>query len=148
VPPDPAPIPALVQPLYEWMMRTDARRACIPASNGIMSARGMARHYAALLPGGVDGVELLKPETVRAASAVYSAPEQDKDSLLQAMGYRLACFEPLSFGHAGYGGATGFADLSTGYAVGFARNHFSAHDPLVEIYALLRAAAGVGEKKD
>ncbi len=55
-------------PLRDWMNRPDARRACIPASNGIMSARAVARHYAALLPGGVDGVELLPPERIRLAT--------------------------------------------------------------------------------
>jgi len=34
-----------------------------------MSARAIARHYAALLPGGVDGVALLPPERVREATA-------------------------------------------------------------------------------
>jgi CubicO group peptidase (beta-lactamase class C family) len=144
--PDPQAIPALVQPLDRWMMRNDARRACIPASNGIMTARGIARHYAALLPGGVDGVSLLPQERVRVASASYPAPERTNDSLHQGMGYRKAYFMPETFGHGGFGGATGFADLPTGYAVGFARNHFSSHDPLVEIFAALKKAAGVVEK--
>ena len=58
----PASVPAWMQPLHSMMNRPDARRACIPASNGIMTARAVARHYAALLPGGVDGIELLPPD--------------------------------------------------------------------------------------
>lgn len=58
-------VPSWVNPLHAWMNREDARRACIPASSGIMSARAIARHYASLLPGGVDGVELLPPPAHR-----------------------------------------------------------------------------------
>jgi CubicO group peptidase (beta-lactamase class C family) len=143
LPPDPNPIPALVQPLDAWMMRTDARRACVPGSNGIMTARGIARHYAALLPGGVDGVSLLPEERVRVATAAYPAPGE---TLRQGMGYRDGGLTAESFGHAGYGGAMGFGDIGTGYALGFARNHFSAHDPLKEIYALLGKAVKKGRQ--
>ena len=55
-------IPPALQPLYVWMNRPDAQRACNPAGSGVMSAQSIARHYAALVPGGVDGVSLL-PET-------------------------------------------------------------------------------------
>jgi CubicO group peptidase (beta-lactamase class C family) len=142
VPPDPQAIPRLVQPLEVWMMRTDARRACIPASNGIMTARGIARHYAALLPGGVDGVKLLPEERVRIASASCPTPDRAADSLIQALGYGRGYFMPESFGHGGFGGAAGFADVPTGYAVGFVRNHFSGHNPLAEIFELLKKAVG------
>src|SRR5262249_12177992 len=64
----PQQIPAWMSPLHEMMNRPDARRACIPASNGIMTARAIARHYAALLPGGVDGIELLSPDRIREAT--------------------------------------------------------------------------------
>ena len=67
-----AAIPLWIQPLHEWMNTADARRACIPASSGIMSARAVARHYAALVPGGVDGVELLPPARVKAATVLQN----------------------------------------------------------------------------
>lgn len=124
---EPQSIPNWVQPLYRFMNRADVRRACIPASNGIATAHDLARHYAALIPGGVDGVELLPPARVaRALEQVdttipttmgprglgYGLGEDGA-----AMGTRLTCF-----GHGGYGGSLGFADLDHGLAVGFVRN--------------------------
>jgi len=123
----PQAIPNWVQPLYRFMNRPDVRRACIPASNGIMTARDLARHYAALCPGGVDGVELLtKDRVARALEAVDAdvpttmGPRGLGYGLGEAgaaMGSRTTCF-----GHGGFGGSLGFADLDYGLAVGFARN--------------------------
>ena len=124
---EPQSIPNWVQPLYQFMNRADVRRACIPASNAIMTAHDLARHYAALLPGGVDGVELLPPSrvarvletldpavptTMGVRGLGYGLGEEGA-----AMGRRQTCF-----GHAGHGGALGFADLDHGLAVGFVRN--------------------------
>ena len=50
----------------------DVQAAEIPASNGIGTARGLARMYAALI-GEVDGVRLFTPET-RAAAARSRRP--------------------------------------------------------------------------
>lgn len=123
----PQSIPNWVQPLYQFMNRTDVRRACIPASNGIMTAMDLARHYAALCPGGVDGVELLPPERmakaleqVDAAVPTTMGPRGLGYGLGEdgsVMGSRKTCF-----GHGGFGGSLGFADLDYGLAVGFARN--------------------------
>lgn len=123
----PQSIPNWVQPLHHFMNRADVRRACIPASNGIMTARDLARHYAALCPGGVDGVELLTPawvaltlEQVDKAVPTTMGPRGLGYGLGEAgaaMGTRPTCF-----GHGGYGGSLGFADLDYGLAVGFARN--------------------------
>ena len=66
----PQSVPASLGPLHAWMNRPDVRRACIPASNGIMNAHAIARHYAALLPGGVDGIQLLPPDRVKLATAL------------------------------------------------------------------------------
>lgn len=123
----PQSIPNWVQPLYAFMNRPDVRRSCIPASNGIMTAHDLARHYAALCPGGVDGVELLSPAcvsraletsdpsvptTMGARGLGYGLGEEGS-----AMGRRRTCF-----GHGGHGGSLGFADLDHGLAVGFVRN--------------------------
>jgi len=97
---NPQAIPALVQPLHEWMNRPDARRACIPASNGIMTARAIARPYAALLPGGVDGVELLPPERIRLATETQWPGNAKPGD--QPPGHRL-----------GYGVGTPFSATST-----------------------------------
>jgi CubicO group peptidase (beta-lactamase class C family) len=139
----PQAIPSLLQPLHDWMNRSDARRACIPASNGIMTARAIARHYAALLPGGVDGVELLPPSRIRSALApqAYANMLPDDPPLNQRLGYTVGHASSLSaFGHNGYGGSVGFADLERGLAFGFARNRFDHEGTLPRILETLREA--------
>lgn len=120
-------IPNWVQPLYEFMNRADVRRACLPASNGIMTAHDLARHYAALCPGGVDGVELLPPSTI---ARVLAAPDPKESGTVIARGLGYGLGEPgaamgsreTCFGHGGHGGSLGFADLDHGLAVAFVRN--------------------------
>jgi CubicO group peptidase (beta-lactamase class C family) len=141
--PDPQPAPAFMQPLWRWMNRADARRACVPGANGVMSARAVARHYAALLPGGIDGVELLPPARVRLATAPRPTGSPDDGSAQQALGYGLGGFTPACFGHGGYGGSQGWADPENRLAFGFTRNFFSPHDPLAPIYAELRNHLGL-----
>jgi CubicO group peptidase (beta-lactamase class C family) len=109
--------------------RPDVRRAVIPAGGGIMSARAVARHYAALI-GEVDGVRLLPPERV----AIATALQTDAQDLVlglptrKGLGYflggpRSPMSERLtSFGHPGAGGSIGFADPEYGLAVGFTKN--------------------------
>lgn len=123
----PQSVPNWLQPLYQFMNRADVRRACVPASNGIMTAHDLARHYAALCPGGVDGVELLPP--ARLALALEPADSSVPTSLGpmglgyglggegSVMGGRKTCF-----GHGGHGGSLGFADLDHGLALAFARS--------------------------
>jgi CubicO group peptidase (beta-lactamase class C family) len=125
----PQSIPAWICPLHEWMNRPDARRACIPGSNGIMTAKAIARHYAALLPGGVDGVELLSPSRVR----MVTEPLKLKDGipLAKSMGYDIEAKDSIRglrssvFGHGGYGGSIAFADPENHLAVGLVKNLFS-----------------------
>lgn len=127
----PSPIPASLQPLHAFMNRPDMRRACVPASSGIMTARAIARHYAALLPGGVDGVELLPPDRVRMATELQIAPDVTGADFRRYLGYALAEYPGThagAFGHGGYGGSTGFADPATGLAVGLTRNLFNDSD--------------------
>ena len=50
------------------------RRACIPSANGVANAESIARHYAALIAE-VDGVRLLKPETVSFATRLRRAED-------------------------------------------------------------------------
>ena len=142
----PQAIPALVQPLYVWMNRPDARRACLPASNGIMTARAIARHYAALLPGGVDGIELLPPERVRRAiepqrpgNAQPGDPPPN-----HRLGYMVSeIFPGTEFGHDGYGGAIGGANLDHQLAFGFTRNRFSSESPRPRLSQTLRQTFGL-----
>jgi len=149
----PQSIPNWVQPLYAFMNRPDVRRACIPASNGIMTARDLARHYAALCPGGVDGVELLPPGRVR------QAVEPQKPTVPTTMGARGLGYglggegvamgrRQTCFGHGGHGGALGFADLDHGLAVGFARNRLrdpSGVDTARLLVETVRRGLGIGD---
>jgi len=136
----PQAIPALVQPLHAWMNRPDARRACLPASNGIMTARSIARHYAALLPGGVDGIELLPPERIRVAIEPRSSGKQKTgEPASHRLGYSVGTpFSPTSFGHGGYGGSIGFADIASSLSFGFTRNRFDSNTSLPRIIETLR----------
>jgi len=140
-------VPACMLPLYRWMNTREAHLACSPASNGIMSARAIARHYAALLPEGVDGVALLPPERVAAATVLQrpdnSAPETDPPMHV-GLGYHLG--EPGTamgtgqtvFGHSGAGGSVGFADPEYRLAFAFTRNLLSDANTAITLADELR----------
>lgn len=136
-------IPAWVLPLHSWMNHSDARRACIPATNGIMSALALSRHYAALLPGGVDGVQLLSPACTKLAAELAVLP--DGSLITRGLGYIAAGHSetlgdvPGVFGSIGYGGSYGFADPENKLAVGFTKNMFSNSDIGVSVVKKLRS---------
>jgi CubicO group peptidase (beta-lactamase class C family) len=103
-------------------------RAEVPAANGMASARALARMYAACL-GEVDGVRLLRPETVAAAMV----PQTSGTDLVLTfasrfgLGFQLSFPErPMagdgSFGHYGIGGSVGFAHPERGLAFGYVVN--------------------------
>ncbi|GHT85166.1 hypothetical protein FACS18947_3590 [Bacteroidia bacterium] len=52
-------------PMCDWINQGSTLQACIPAGNGVFNALSLARFYAALLPGGVDGVSLLSENTLK-----------------------------------------------------------------------------------
>lgn len=147
----PQSIPGWMWPLVTWMNRPDVRRACIPASNGIMTARALARHYAALLPGGVGGVELLPPERVRLATQLQVPSVNPADGAQQrrGLGYllggdpNLMGSRPAAFGHGGYGGALGFADPDYRLAVGFTKNFYSPNNSASQVLCELRESLGI-----
>ncbi len=151
-PPDPVAersIPPYVRPLEDWMNRADIQRACIPASNGIMSARGIAKHYAALI--GTLGVRILSPEALDRAIALNAPPGLGAAQVTSrfGLGYGLSGPESepgRSFGHGGYGGATGSADRGCGLAIAVTKNRMSdSQQPgSVELITReIRAALGV-----
>jgi CubicO group peptidase (beta-lactamase class C family) len=107
----------------------EVQAAELPASNGIGTARGLARMYAALIDE-VDGVQLFTPATLA------SATEEQASGADQVMvvpsrfssGYMLPTETnpmtgPNSFGHTGRGGSLGFADPEHGIAFGYVMNH-------------------------
>jgi CubicO group peptidase (beta-lactamase class C family) len=121
----------------------------IPAANGITNARSLARMYAACI-GDVDGVRLLRPDTLARAIAVQSAGE---DLVLgyetrYATGFQLSFpFRPMagegSFGHYGMGGSVGFAHPERGLAFAYVMQQMlpsGGIDP--RPHALVRALLG------
>jgi CubicO group peptidase (beta-lactamase class C family) len=122
------------------------RAAALPATNGIATADGLARFYAALISE-VDGVRLFDPATVELARAEESAGP-DRVLVVNTrfgLGYMLhgtasPLLGPGSFGHPGRGGALGFADPDSGIAFGYVTNGFRktvTADPRAQ--ALVRA---------
>jgi CubicO group peptidase (beta-lactamase class C family) len=107
----------------------EVQAAEIPSSNGICTADGLARLYAALI-GEVDGARILDAATTTAAVAEQAAGT-DRVLLVPsryASGYMLPTQEaplggPSSFGHPGRGGSLGFADPESGIAFGYVVNH-------------------------
>ena len=99
-----------------------------PSSNGVSNAHAMAKIYAALLPGGVNGIRLLKEETLRNALKLERSPDDPVEPAQWdkfGLGYALCGPCPpwnRMFGHGGACGSEGFADQETGYAVGFTKN--------------------------
>lgn len=104
------------------------RAAELPASNGIATARGLARCYAAMI-GEVDGHRLFAPATLTLARTEESA---GPDRVLVVgtrfgLGFMLhgpaaPLLAPGSFGHPGRGGSLGFADPESGIAFGYVTN--------------------------
>lgn len=125
--PGPQSVTAKLGTLHEMMNRRALQEACIPATSGVMSARAVARHYAALLPGGVDGIELLSPARVREITTVRESEPADINHVLGygLHGERAPVGQPaIAFGHGGHGGSIGFAETVHHYAVGYTRNRF------------------------
>ena len=106
----------------------ELHRAELPSSNGIGTARAVARFYAALV-GDTEGKRILSADTIARAARVQS---EGPDALLHlptrfALGYMLpptlspACPESC-FGHPGAGGSLGFADPEAGLGFGYVMN--------------------------
>lgn len=121
--------------LIDRMAERAGRAAVVPAGNGIANARAMARLYAACI-GEVDGVRLLRPETVEIARAPRTDALDGPPPLVirgpapQRFGLGFELPRPTlpmlgegSFGHPGAGGRLAFAHPESGYAVGYACNN-------------------------
>jgi len=112
-----------------------ARRAQIPAANGILSARALAKVYAAAVSQ-VDGTgPLLTPDSITDATTVRSAGD-GWDRGVNAEGSRFSTGflldglpnQPMlsqsSFGHDGASGSIGFADADRKVGFGYLTNQF------------------------
>ena len=104
------------------------RASEVPAGNGIGTARALSRIYAAAI-GPLDGIRLLDPQTLKAATRTQSRGED------LVMGYETHFgtgfqlpfpFRPMagegSFGHYGMGGSVAFAHPERGFSFAYTMN--------------------------
>ena len=138
----------------EFANRPQWRRAEIPAANGHGNARSVARIMAALACGGrLDRVRLLDEPTIARAIETQS---DAKDLVLGfplrwGLGFMLVSEtlplspNPRTFGHGGWGGSLGFADLDAHASFAYVMNQMShgtagdsrAFGPIRAFYAAL-----------
>jgi CubicO group peptidase (beta-lactamase class C family) len=108
--------------------RREFHAAEMPSSNGIGTARSLARFYGGLV-GAVDGVRLLRPETIALArtpqvdgpDAVIMIPTRFGMGFMLPPALSLAAHEG-AFGHPGAGGSLGFADPEAELGFGYVMN--------------------------
>ena len=134
----------------------------MPAANGVVTARALARMYGALAnQGEVDGTRLLSPEMT--ASLTGRRDLRPDRNLALPLSFHLGYhsvpfavpFAPVlpGFGHVGLGGSLGWADPSSGLAFAFVHNRllspFVVTDQagFIGIGALLEQAAAKARKR-
>ena len=127
-------------------------RAEIPAANGVATARALARLYGCLAAGGrIDGIRLLKPETVAAGAIERSSgPDPLTGRMLRfGTGFELAgtpsSLGPAddAFGHTGAGGSShgAWPGLATGFSFVVSQMRTETRDGrAAAVLAALRAA--------
>jgi CubicO group peptidase (beta-lactamase class C family) len=117
--------------------RREVEKAAIPGSGGIMSARGVARHYAMLANWGeLDGVRILPEARIRAGMELQSF-EWDEIywvRVRRSLGWRRGrdcgpLASPEALGHVGGGGSFAYADPARRLGIGFAKNYFTYNAP-------------------
>jgi CubicO group peptidase (beta-lactamase class C family) len=121
----------------EVFNRRAVQQAAIPGSGGIMSARGLARHYAMLANWGeLGGVRILPEARIRAGMELQSFEWDEiyRVRVRRSLGWRrgsdcgpLASREAL--GHVGGGGSFAYADPMRRIGIGFAKNYFTYNTP-------------------
>jgi CubicO group peptidase (beta-lactamase class C family) len=134
-PPPPEPgsaldraIPPGVQPTAAFANHPEVLQADIP-SQGTMSARAVARMYAALL-GHIDGVELVSPArlatmatpTVSGTDQVVGIPTTSALGYSPARPGGVESRPGSTFGMIGSNGSAAYADIDSGVAVAVMRN--------------------------
>lgn len=99
----------------------------IPASNGVCTARSLARLFAALVDE-VDGRRVLRPETL-AAARIQQVAGMDRVMSRTTrfstgfMLYPAAGAASHTFGYTGRGGSMGFGNVDSGVAFGYVTNY-------------------------
>ena len=106
-------------------------RACLPAMNGVATARSLAKMYAMLAMGGaLDGVRYVSEDIIRKASEVQTR-RADRVAIYPLhwkLGYHRADASilavPAAFGHFGLGGAGGWANPELKLSFAFLHSGF------------------------
>jgi len=124
----------------------------MPAANGVVTARGLARMYGAIANGGeIDGTRFLSRELVAGLTGRRSL-QRDRNIFVPMafhLGYHSLPYGNImpGFGHVGMGGSVGWTDPASGVAFALVHNRLLSpfvmtdHAAFVGIYALLRQAA-------
>ena len=128
----------LDEPIAEILNRPQVRAAQIPSANISVSARALAKHYAALV-GEVDGVRLLSESQLERIfshrvefndlfmNGVFSRPQAPPRALVYMLNTGnikdQSFYGPNlgAFGHDGYGGAFGYADPEAKLGLGYTK---------------------------
>ncbi len=148
-------MPISVSPQPKVYNRADVRQAVLPGGGGVMTARALAKLYAALV-GEVDGRRLMREERLAMATTLQT----DRHDLVldehqrKALGYMLGSETsplgplPYVFGHPGAGGSLGFGDPRHGFAFALTKNRLVWDRPVHETAAFrvgqhLRKALGL-----
>lgn len=130
----------------------------IPAANGVVTARALARMYGAIANGGeVDGTQFLSRRLVAGLTG-ERVIQRDRNIFMPMafhLGYHALPFGNVmpGFGHVGLGGSVGWSDPETGLAIGVVHNRLltplvlTDHAAFVALYALIRKAAASARKR-
>jgi CubicO group peptidase (beta-lactamase class C family) len=130
----------------------------IPAANGVTTARGLAKMFAAIANGGrIDGTQFLSQALVAGLTGKPSLfPDRNIFVPLSFhLGYHSVPCPPgfmPGFGHAGLAGSVGWADPATGLSFGFVHNRLLTRMLLDQVtfaglHALIRRDAARARKR-
>lgn len=118
-----------------FMANDGVRHGFIPSANGVTNAKCLARHYVALLDGGVDGIQLLSKDTIEYATTLRrweQDPPKKDDWTKFGLGYALASENNMGdiFGQGGAAGSEGFAVRSRKLAIALTKNRPLRSSPI------------------
>jgi CubicO group peptidase (beta-lactamase class C family) len=121
-------MPPAVVATAKFANRADVLMADIPSA-GTLSARGIAKLYAAML-GEVDGVGLFSPERSKeiTSPALTGVDELMGNQATWTLGLplgRLGSSTPTTFGMPGTGGSAAWADTASGVSFALTKNRFN-----------------------
>lgn len=129
--PDPLAAHAMVNPVVrqDWANRNDWRQAQVPAANGHATARGLAKIYGAVANAGqFDGTHYLSTHVIDTLRTPLSTrSDRFLGNRLWGAGVSLNIDgawgpDPQTFGHSGWGGSFGCANIASGIGIGYVMN--------------------------